>query len=184
MSSGVTLIGTILTSNEDSGLKRKDGMEWSRDAPAQEKCVEEDTTNNQPEITSDVHVETIQPFQKIISPESDSGLKEKNGMELSRDAPAQERYGEEDTTITQLDITSDAHVVTTRQPFKKIISSESDSTILKNTNKQTNRRYEVNLFCCFAKAVHSLAKIRTANCPSVSLSFRSSFRILSDISWS
>ncbi len=38
------------------------------------------------------------------------------------------------------------------------------------------------LLDCFAKAVYSLAKIRTANCPSVRPSVLPSFRVLSDIS--
>ncbi len=52
------------------------------------------------------------------------------------------------------------------------------------TNRDEYLLRQVLNHYCFAKAVYSLAKITTANCPSVSLSFRSSFRILSDISWS
>ncbi len=85
-----------------------------------------------------------------LTSNADSELKRKKGMERSKDAPAQEKYGEEDTTNNQSDITSDVHVEIIQQPFQKIIiSSKSDSTNRTNANKPTNRRYEVDPFFFF-----------------------------------
>ena len=52
------------------------------------------------------------------------------------------------------------------------------SVVLKGSETDmSDSRLKASVCNCFAKAVYSLAKIRTANCPSV----RSSFCVLSDM---